>query len=213
LHFQAAVAYQLVLSKQQDAVTLYQLSMPSPPPPPPGRHQWALDGGERVLRECPRQTMQRVGKALEELGVGILSYRSHRHLMLCAHVKGTGGGGAPTAATIRNFLRLHKHGGSSSSSSSGDLIATATATEDDTAAVERVSAAAVLLEIQLLKSGKGNGNGNSQQQRQQQQYVLHLKRTSGPQIRYLDVCSQLASKLKSNHYSMIHPHPFQFHRC
>uniref|UniRef100_K3YZK6 Non-specific serine/threonine protein kinase n=1 Tax=Setaria italica TaxID=4555 RepID=K3YZK6_SETIT len=187
-----AVAYQLVLSKQHDAATLYQLSMP-PPPPPHGRHQWALDGGELVLRECPRETMRRVAKALGELGVRILFYHSHRHRMVCAHVRAAGGGGVPTAAIIHSFIRRHKDCGGSSSSSGA---ATATATDDDTAAVESLSAAAVFFEIQLLKAGEGNGNSNSQQH----QYVLHLKRTSGPQIPYLRVCAQLASKLKSNPY-------------
>ncbi|RLM54426.1 hypothetical protein C2845_PM10G00970 [Panicum miliaceum] len=46
----------------------------------------------------------------------------------------------------------------------------------------------VLFEIQLLTASRGI--------EEQSQYAVHLRRTSGPQLPYLRVCSQLASKLR-----------------
>jgi hypothetical protein len=57
-----------------------------------------------------------------------------------------------------------------------------------------------------------NGNDNSQQEQEQKQdegegghghphpqYLVHLNRTSGPQLPYLSICSQLSSRLRRQH--------------
>nr|CAB3494026.1 unnamed protein product [Digitaria exilis]CAB3498524.1 unnamed protein product [Digitaria exilis] len=213
---EAAFAYQLVLRNMYGAAALYQqlLSMPPPAMAAPPRRQWVLggglNGGELLLHECPRTTMRRIARALGQLGVWILSYQSHCHRMACAHIAGDGGvrstatfrsfrrrqngggGGASrsssasvrSAATFRSFLR-HNDGGASSS-----LMMSSSAPEMSNNILRSLSAA-VIFEIELFKAGEGENDPQ-----QQRQYALHLKRTSGPQLPYLRVCSQLASKLR-----------------
>ncbi|KAF8722080.1 hypothetical protein HU200_022712 [Digitaria exilis] len=215
----AAVAYQLVLRNKYGAAALYQQLLSMPPPPPaemaPRRRQWVLggglNGGELLLHECPCTTMRRIARALRQLGVRILSYHSHR--MACAHIASDGGGGSDatfrsflhrqndgvggdggasrsssasvrSAATFRSFLR-HNDGGASSS-----LMMSSSAPEMSNNILRSLSAA-VIFEIELFKAGEGEHDPQ-----QQRQYALHLKRTSGPQLPYLRVCSQLASKLR-----------------
>ncbi|OEL38530.1 SNF1-related protein kinase catalytic subunit alpha KIN11, partial [Dichanthelium oligosanthes] len=196
-----AVAYQLVLTKQYDAATRYQLlSMPPPQQLQHGRRRpWALvgldDGGGELLlfHECPRETMRRVAKALGELGICILFHHTHRHRMVCAHVPGIR---VPSAASFF----FNDDDGSSSSSP-------APATDDD-AALEMNNIileslpAAVFFEVQhsvaclqLDKAGEGNHNHNPTAPAAVP-YELRVERTSGPQLPYLRVCSQLKSKLR-----------------
>ncbi|CAD6340636.1 unnamed protein product [Miscanthus lutarioriparius] len=183
-----AVAYQLVLASMSDADTRY-LSMR--PPPPQQRHrqpQWALGGlldGGVLLHDCPRLTMQRIAATLEELGIPIVSYHRRRHRIRCRADVVVPGPAAADGVEMNNDI------------------------------LDSLSAA-VFFEIQVYKTtgefqqGTANDNDNDNSQQEQDegegghghphpQYLVHLNRTSGPQLPYLSICSQLSSRLRRQH--------------
>ncbi|CAD6338092.1 unnamed protein product [Miscanthus lutarioriparius] len=175
---EAAVAYQLILASMSDAATRY-LSM-RPPPPEQRQPQWALGGllddGGVLLHDCPRLTMQRIAAALEELRIPIVSYHRRRHRIKC-----------------RADVVVH--------APAGDGV------EMNNDILDSLSAA-VFFEIQVYKTTgefqQGTADGSQQEQDEGEgghghphpQYVVHLNRTSGPQLPYLSICSQLSSRLR-----------------
>ncbi|KAL6861355.1 hypothetical protein ACP4OV_017055 [Aristida adscensionis] len=180
-----------------------------------GRRPWSLAGVD-VLRECPRETMRHVAQALRELGVHFHSsscsgrhrhhqdqppgrHRRRHHRMVCAHFP-RGAAVPGGAAAISDLLLLLT---SNDDSQPEPIGSTARATAASSSSLSGQAApgttnggdipgslsAAVLFEIELHDAGEGEGR--------QEQCVLELRRVSGPQLHYLRICKQLASRLKA----------------
>uniref|UniRef100_A0A0E0LI53 non-specific serine/threonine protein kinase n=1 Tax=Oryza punctata TaxID=4537 RepID=A0A0E0LI53_ORYPU len=144
---------------------------------------WALGGVE--FHECPREAMRVIAAALREIGVVYVhdDDRGRYGKLLCARFAGAG-----VRRIIRSYLAATDAPSSSSSaagggSGRGEAGHGGGAPVDD--AVLESLCAAVFFEIQLYKS-EGEGD-----------YLMDLKRLSGPQLQYLNICSELSSKLRS----------------
>uniref|UniRef100_A0A0E0HXU1 non-specific serine/threonine protein kinase n=1 Tax=Oryza nivara TaxID=4536 RepID=A0A0E0HXU1_ORYNI len=213
---EATVAYNLILNKKFDAPTRYvwtidvyqeagqsnttgaaEATGSSAAGEPPvavageddGRNNgWALGGVE--FHECPREAMRAIAAALRETGV-VYAHddddRGRYGKLLCARFAGAAG----VRRIIRSYLAATDDAPSSSSSaaSAGGGSGRGEAGHGggvpvDDAVLESLSAA-VFFEIQLYKS-EGEGN-----------YLMDLKRLSGPQLQYLNICSELSSKLRA----------------
>ncbi|EEC81678.1 hypothetical protein OsI_25240 [Oryza sativa Indica Group] len=210
---EATVAYNLILNKKFDAPTRYvwtidvyqeagqsnttgaaEATGSSAAGEPPvavageddGRNNgWALGGVE--FHECPREAMRAIAAALRETGV-VYAHddddRGRYGKLLCARFAGAAG----VRRIIRSYLAATDDAPSSSSSAGGGSgrgeAGHGGGAPVDDAVLESLSAA-VFFEIQLYKS-EGEGN-----------YLMDLKRLSGPQLQYLNICSELSSKLRA----------------
>uniref|UniRef100_J3MJ78 non-specific serine/threonine protein kinase n=1 Tax=Oryza brachyantha TaxID=4533 RepID=J3MJ78_ORYBR len=217
---EATVTYNLILSKQFDAPTRYLWTIdvcqeagqstttgaagatgstageqPAAVAVAGGdeRSGWALGGVE--FQECPRAAMRTIAAALREMGVVYAHDDDHGRYgkLLCARFTGSISS-TNVRRVIRSFLTAtdtasSSSSGAGSSGSRGQAGHGGGAPVDDAVEInsdvlESLSAA-VFFEIQLYKSA---GEGN---------YLMDLRRLSGPQLQYLNICSELSSKLRS----------------
>uniref|UniRef100_A0A0D9WWI1 non-specific serine/threonine protein kinase n=1 Tax=Leersia perrieri TaxID=77586 RepID=A0A0D9WWI1_9ORYZ len=138
---------------------------------------WTLAGVE--FHECPREAMRMIAAALREIDVFYVhdDDRGRYGKLLCAHFTDSN-----VRRVIRSYLTATNASSSSSSSAAAGGGAAPVAINSD---IFESFSAALYFEIQLYKSA---GEGN---------YLMDLKRLSGPQLQYLNICSELSSKLRA----------------